>query len=214
MARLSERDAREWRGLAERIGHTIEPRLSPGVLANRGPVTLRPLPVGPSLRRARSTARRLGAGAEQVLRTDVRSFYPSVTPSLAFRSLVRLDIEPDVASRTATMLERWGSEGYEGLPIGPPGSAIIANAILAPVDGALERFPFLRWVDDYLISLRAEDEAAQALERVQASLEKLGLEMSKRKTSVSPGGAGLLWPGTYLRDDLADRELEDVGRPL
>ena len=213
MARLSERDGSTWYALAERVGATIEPRLSPRVLANRGPVPARPLPAGPSLRRARSAARRLAGSADLLVRTDVRSFYPSVTPSVAFRSLVRQAVEPEVATRTASMLEGWGSEGYEGLPIGPPGSAVIANAVLASVDGDLGPRPFLRWVDDYLIAA-PEREVPSLLERLDESLARLGLERSEPKTTVIGRGTSFVWLGTYLRDDLADRELEDVGRSV
>ena len=144
----------------------------------------------------------------------MRLFYPSVTPSVAFRSLVELDVERGVATRTAAMLEGWGSEGYAGLPIGPPGSAVIANAVLASVDGIVEPLPFLRWVDDYLVGLGAGREPSEVLERIDTSLEGLALKRSEGKTSVSLGGASLVWPGTYLGNDLADRQLEDVGRPV
>ena len=195
MARLSERDARAWQALAMRIADTIESRLSPRVLANRGPVPV--APIGPSLRRARTLARELAARSEVALRTDVRSFYPSVTPSVAYRSLVGLNVEPSVASRSASMLEGWGSEGYAGLPIGPPGSAIIANAILAPVDADLRSSPFLRWVDDYLIAARGEQEAWLILERIDESLARVGLERSAPKTEILGRGSSVCWPGTY-----------------
>ena len=213
MARLSERDARAWHGLAQRIGQTIEPRLSPWVLANRGPVALRPLSIASTLRRARSAAHRLASSTDLVLRTDVRSFYASVTPSIAFRSLVDLAVEREVATRTSTMLEGWGSEGYEGLPIGPPGSAVIANAVLASVDSDLWPLPFLRWVDDYLIAAE-ERQLPLLVERLDESLSRVGLERSAPKTEAIARGAPFVWPGAYLRDNLADRELEDVGRPL
>jgi Reverse transcriptase (RNA-dependent DNA polymerase) len=199
MARLSERDAREWQAIAGRVGDVVEPRLGPRVLANRAS-----LPLGPALRRARSAARRLSARAEAVLRTDVRAFYASVTPSIAFRSLTDLGVDAPVASRTATMMDGWGSEGYVGLPIGPPGSAVIANAILAPLDRELRPSPFLRWVDDYVIAVRERD-VHLVTERVDASLARMGLERSIPKTEVLGGGSSLVWPGTYLRDDLADR---------
>ncbi len=195
MARLSQRDARRWHGLAARIEETIDPRLSPRVLANRGVLRTGPSPVGPFLRRARSAARELAAGSLGVLRTDVRSFYASVAPSVAFRSLVDLDVEPQVASRTADMLDGWGSEGYAGLPIGPPGSAVIANAVLASVDAELDSF--IRWVDDYAIALRNQRDLPVVLERLDESLARIGLDRSEPKTEVVGGGASLVWPGTY-----------------
>jgi hypothetical protein len=192
MARLSERDAREWHAIGQRVSHEIEPRLGPRVLANRAGVGL-----GRALSRVRSAARSLAARGD-VLRTDVCAFYPSVSPSVAFRSLVDLGVEDRVASRAATLLDAWGSEGYAGLPIGPPASATIANAVLAPVDEELRPFPFLRWVDDYLIAARERD-VPLVIERTDAVLSRLGLDRSIPKTEMLSGGSSVLWPGTYLR---------------
>jgi hypothetical protein len=199
MAVLSQRDDRVWWGIAERVAETIEPRLSPRVLANRWLPTgegRRPSGLGPALCRARRAAEKLCMESDAVIRTDVRSFYPSVTPSVAFRTLVDLDVDVEIAREVALMLDGWGSEGYAGLPIGPPGSAVVANAVLAGVDADLQRFQFLRWVDDYLIGVPAGS-VSRALDRTDTSLDRLGLERSREKTSLLGGGTALTWPGTY-----------------
>lgn len=199
MALLSEPDAIAWESLADRVARTIEPRLSPRVVANRSLTTMgarRPFPLAPALRLARRAAGRLSARSDAVIRTDVRAFYPSVTPSVAFRTLVALDVEIGVARDAASMLDGWGSEGYAGLPIGPPGSAVLANAVLAGVDAELHPLPFLRWVDDYLIGL-PERQIALMLERLDGALARRGLVRSREKTSILGGGAALTWPGTY-----------------
>lgn len=199
MAVLCERDDGIWQAIAERVAEAVEPRLTPRVLANRwltvgdGP---RPVSLASALRRARRAAERLSKGSEVVIRTDVGSFYPSVTPSVAFRALDALDVEMEVARDTASMLDGWGSEGYAGLPIGPPGSAVVANAVLAGVDADLQRFRFLRWVDDYLIGVPLGS-VSHALDIIDASLDRRGLERSGEKTSILGGGAALTWPGTY-----------------
>jgi hypothetical protein len=197
---LSERDGRAWQAIADRVADAVEPRLTPQVLANRRlPASGGARPIGflTILRRARRAAKRLAAKSDVVILSDVRTFYPSVTPSVAFRTLVALDVERDVARDAATMLDGWGSEGCAGLPIGPPGSAVLANAVLAGVDSELQRFPFLRWVDDYLIGLPAES-VSQALDGLDTSLDRLGLERSLVKTSILCGGRALTWPGTYV----------------
>jgi hypothetical protein len=196
MATLSDRDARAWGELAERISATVEPRLGGGVLANR---TMSEASswhrLGPALKRARVASAALAVRTEAVIRTDVRAFYPSVTPAVTFRALVEID--PEVAAATADMLDGWGSEGYGGLPIGPPGSAVMANAILKRVDDVLEPFPHLRWVDDYLIGLARPRDVPEALERLDCALEGVGLQRSAPKTALLERGRGLTWPGTY-----------------
>ena len=199
MALLTERDSRAWQALAAAISNRVEPRLAPGVLANRSLLESSERRYFASqLRNARRAAATLARESGAVVRTDVRAFYPSVTPHVAFRALVALNVEAPVASRAAEMLEGWGSEGYAGLPIGPPGSAVVANAILAPVDAALKT-PHLRWVDDYLVGVEPERDVPAVLDRLDSALEDVGLERSVPKTAILPGGIGLPWPGTYGR---------------
>lgn len=199
MATLSDRDAHAWHALAEHVSGTLHPRLGRGVLANRTVSEARiPRGLGPSLDRARAASTSIAIRSEVVIRTDVRAFYPSVTPAVTFRMLKVVDVDPEVAAAAADMLDGWGSEGYGGLPIGPPGSAVMANAVLHDVDGALEPFPYVRWVDDYLIGLRRSRDVPEALDRLDSALERVGLERSVPKTSVL-AGSELRWPGTYGR---------------
>jgi Reverse transcriptase (RNA-dependent DNA polymerase) len=197
MALLSERDAATWHHLAGRIASALEPRLDRRVIANRAHVRTqawRLEPVGSALRRARSLSGELAEEGPIVLRTDVSAFYPSVPPPVLARSLRQLGVDTGDIRLAADLLDGWGSGGYPGLPIGPPGSAVLANAVLRPVDLALDRTPWLRWVDDYLIAARSEAHVHRLLERIDERLGRLGLARSSRKTHVAPRGPGL-WPG-------------------
>lgn len=195
---LSDRDARAWHALAERVSAIIQPRLGHGVVANRtvSEASSR-RGLGPALDRARAASMSIAARSEVVIRTDVRAFYPSVTPDVTFRMLKMVDVDPEVAAAAADMLDGWGSEGYGGLPIGPPGSAVMANAVLHGVDCALAPFPYLRWVDDYLIGLQRLRDVPEALDRLDSALERVDLERSIPKTVLLDGGSLLTWPGTY-----------------
>jgi hypothetical protein len=198
MALLTERDSRAWQALAAAISNRVEPRLAPGVLANRSLLESSERRYFASqLRNARRAAATLARESGAVVRTDVRAFYPSVTPSVAFRALVALNVEAPVASRAAEMLEGWGSEGYAGLPIGPPASAILANAVLAPVDTRLRELSFLRWVDDYVIGLTRAASVPEVLDRLDSALDCVGLKRSAPKTSLLEGPGSFSWLGTY-----------------
>jgi Reverse transcriptase (RNA-dependent DNA polymerase) len=195
MALLSERDHRAWSDLGQRVAGTIDAQLSDGVVAHRTRAdgrwwTLEP--AGAALRRARALV--AGALAPVALRTDVTAFYPSVTPGLLFGSLQRLSVDAHDAATAADLLEGWGTEGYPGLPVGPPASAVLANAVLAPVDDALPPSGWLRWVDDYLVFLASERAAGVAVERIDHALDALGLSRSDQKTALVEG-ARLRWPG-------------------
>jgi hypothetical protein len=72
----------------------------------------------------------------------------------------------------------------------------MACAVLSAVDESLGRRPFLRWVDDYLIGVRSEEDGTAVLDRIDEALASLGLERSRPKTRVLPRGAGGVWPGS------------------
>jgi RNA-directed DNA polymerase len=187
MARLSPRDAQVWQALAGRVTRVLERRMG-------GSGWSRP-PLRKSLRLARRRAERLAAGAPLVVRTDVASFYPSVEPGVLARSLLGVGAEPGDARLAADLVEAWGSDGYAGLPIGPPGSAVLADTVLRPVDRAFRDLPCLRWVDDYLIACRTEAEARRALDLLDESLAALGLRRSLPKTLVADPSGRIRWLG-------------------
>jgi hypothetical protein len=198
MAVLSGRDARAWHALAGRIAEALEVGLDRRVLANRAVIAGRRWglePLRPALARAR-TAARLETGAGSVLGTDVRAFYPSVDPSVLYRCLTGLAIDRADAGLAADMVDGWAGHGHPGLPIGPPGSAVLANAVLAPVDRHLRDLRWLRWVDDYLVALPSEDAGATVVERIDDALADLGLRRSEAKTVLVDEGP-VRWPGGW-----------------
>jgi hypothetical protein len=199
MAALSDRDAREWHQLAGRITDVLEVRLDRRVMANRALVAGRRWrlePLRPALVRARAAARLEADGTAGVLCTDVRAFYPSVDPSVLYRCLSSVAVDRSDAGLAADMVEEWANLGHPGLPIGPPGSAVLANAVLAPVDRRLQDLRWLRWVDDYLVALPSQSAAATAVDRLDDALENLGLRRSEAKTFLVDGGP-LRWPGGW-----------------
>jgi hypothetical protein len=197
MAILSNRDAARWHRLAGRVAEVVEPRLLESVLANRaaGPwPTWRLRPLGSALAASRRRARELPGPL--LLRTDVADFYPSVRPSALFATLASLGVPDGVPAAAADMLDGWGSEGSPGLPVGPAGSAVLANAFLASADAALGPHPFLRWVDDYLVGVGSERAAGEVLERLHEALGRLGLSLARSKTAFLEAGPTLRWLGT------------------
>jgi hypothetical protein len=126
------------------------------------------------------------------MRTDVEEFYASVTPPVLSRALTAVGA-PEDSQLAAGMLETWCTDGYQGLPVGPVGSAVLANAVLRSVDEALSSLRFVRWVDDYVIALPSDRAASEILERLDTSLERLGLRRSVPKTGVFDGLGGVAW---------------------
>jgi Reverse transcriptase (RNA-dependent DNA polymerase) len=189
---LSHRDERTWDALAGRVARILEPRLHPGVAANRTVAASggwRLESTGAALRRARTVA----PGHGLVVRTDIEEFYGSITPAILARALADVGVPPEASSLAGDMIEGWGQSGYRGLPIGPAGSAVLANAVLTGVDHALSTLRFVRWVDDYVISVPSERAAADVLDRLDVSFARLGLRRSVRKTEVLEGIGDITW---------------------
>jgi hypothetical protein len=196
---LSHRDESTWDALAGRVAGILERRLHPGVAANRavaGSCGWRLEAPRAALRRARAVAPTHGL----VVRTDVEEFYGSITPSVLVRALADLGMPPHESSLAADMIEGWGESGYCGLPIGPAGSAVLANAVLSGVDHTLSALRFVRWVDDYVVAVPSELAVADILDRLDASLSRLGLRRSAPKTEVLEGIGDITW----LREGLPD----------
>jgi hypothetical protein len=197
MALLTRRDEGPWRQLGQRVADVLEPILGRRVLAGRSMHygrEWRPEPLGQALWRARHAAERLVAGSNVVVRTDVRDFYPSVDAAILYRCLRRVGLPAEDANTASGMLEGWGSHGYAGLPVGPPASAVLSNAVLVPVDEELGDGRWLRWCDDLLIGVRRMADAGRVLDRLDTELAGLGLERSGPKTHVLEGPA-VRWPG-------------------
>jgi reverse transcriptase-like protein len=189
---LSPRDQRTWKALAGRVARRLEPRLDDRVAANRtvgAPNNWRLETTEAAFRRARAIAPKRGL----LMRTDVEEFYPSVTPQVLSRALDEVGAPPEDAHLAEGMLESWCTDGYPGLPVGPVGSAVLANAVLKSVDEALSSLRFVRWVDDYVIALPSDRAASEILERLDTSLDRLGLRRSGPKTGVFEGLGGVAW---------------------
>ncbi len=201
LAQLSPPEAQLWDGLGALVAERLEPRLDPRVVANRALIEggrWQLHPFGPAFWNARRAAERLRRGSSALLRTDVSSFYPSVLPGVLCSALIRSGTDSSDAHRAAALVERWGSEGRPGLPIGPPASAVLANAVLRDLDGTLAGLPFLRWVDDVLIALRSPGAGALVLERIDESLDRLGLTRNEAKTAILDAPRPFRWLGRSL----------------
>ena len=172
----------------------VEARLSDAVVANRvrswriepPELRLRPWRVERRIFAARLTA--LARRGGTVAFADVRRCYASIAAAVVGETLRREGI--DTAEALEGFLRDLAREGVRGLPVGPEPSAVLANAVLAPVDRALEHagIEHLRWVDD--VVLCGPDPCA-ALEVLRGALATLGLRLNERKTRVvTPGALG------------------------
>jgi hypothetical protein len=131
------------------------------------------------------------------VRSDVRACYPSIDIPVVAAALP--PGEPrDLLVRT---LGRIHARGGRGLPVGPPASAIVANAVLGAADRAIAGAGawHLRWVDDVVIVADGRRQARSAFDAWRSALGSAGLEANPAKTAFDlDPGALPGWTGSAL----------------
>ncbi len=71
-----------------------------------------------------------------------------------------------------------------GVQIGPDTSNIITELILSRVDVALQKYNYLRYIDDYQCFVESRDEADNFINDLGRELEKFHLRLNAKKTNV------------------------------
>jgi hypothetical protein len=171
---------------------TIEAALPHEVLANRvaavhrSPARIELEDWEVARARFRRLVREGAPRAGAALMADVRDCYGSISAAIVAASLAALGCGCREVAAVVEVLERLAACGVRGLPIGPEPSAVLANAVLLPVDRALRDggWPHLRWVDDVIVFTDGPEAAAEALERLTAAVAGLGLSVATSKTRV------------------------------
>ena len=108
--------------------------------------------------------------------------------------MLRVDLTVDRGANAPSRRDRDGGDiedlltslegvGVRGLPVGPDASAVLANAVLAPVDRALREagIDHLRWVDDVVLSGPDPEAAVSTL---REALGRIDLRLNERKTRI------------------------------
>jgi hypothetical protein len=184
---LRAQDDRAYRGLVARAAPAIERCLGAEVAANRvasSDLSLRPLPL--EWREFVQSRMSLLEDARVVVQADVMDCYGGIQPHRVERTLLELGAMMEAAGAIRRFLERLQDHGVRGLPIGPNASAVLANAVLGVVDRSLAGagFRHIRWVDDVWVAAEDRVHAERALGALRRSLERLGLHVNERKTTI------------------------------
>jgi reverse transcriptase-like protein len=129
---------------------------------------------------------RLARRTPCLLFADVRACYPSIVPAVVGSGLRDLGCDGSAAEAVAAFLRGLQERGVAGLPVGPVPSAVLANAVLAETDRALERLDavHLRWVDDLVVAVAGSEEATTVLDVLREALDRIGLRLNDAKTRL------------------------------
>ena len=195
--------AARYTSLVAAVAGDVDAGLSEAVVANRvvacsvAPPALR---LAPWRSERASFSRRLGALAARapcLVVTDVRDCYGRIRPGVVERSLLELGCAAPASRAVSRFLRGLAPHGLRGLPVGPDGSAVLANAVLARVDVELRAagIEHLRWVDDVVAVATGPERASGILRLVDDALAGLGLERNAAKTRVIRDPATGTLPG-------------------
>jgi hypothetical protein len=174
------------------VAPAVERQLSASVLANRvAYASVDPpfIALGAWRAERRRFADRLAmlaSDARHVVFTDVRRCYQSITPDAVARALESFDVGSGPIERVERTVSGFARIRIPGLPVGPNASAVLANAVLAVVDRALDdaAVPWIRWVDDIVVAVDDRARADEILDLVDEALDAVGLARNERKTRV------------------------------
>ena len=188
---LGDRDRRLFDDAVAAVVPAVERGLVDGVMANRARtsavgVVLQPW--GSARRRFRRLVAAAARSSSAAFVGDVADCYGSISTVAVERALAGLGVGAEDVARVCDVLRSLEERGVRGLPVGPAPSAVLANAVLAPVDRALREAadaPVLRWVDDvvaFASDSRGAERIAAAFHR---TLDEAGLLAHPTKCRVS-----------------------------
>jgi len=207
--------AARYTALVSAVAIRVDEGLSPSVAANRVAIASVDPPrlILRSFRDERvAFGRRLARLARRtpcLLFADVRECYRSIAPDVVAASLRALGCDGASVDGVAAFLRALQELDVQGLPVGPDPSAVLANAVLAEADRALERLkaPHLRWVDDLVVGVDGSRGAATVLKVAREALDRVGLRLNDAKTRLVLDPASAPLP----RGISVTRSAEEVG---
>jgi hypothetical protein len=117
--------------------------------------------------------------------TDISDFYHRVRIKTVAQAMERAGIEDSMRELMLKLLVILDVDRY-GLPVGGPGSRLLAELVLARTDALLDqkRIPFIRFVDDIRLFAKSEGDAHRFLLTLADLLWEDGFSLQKNKTRV------------------------------
>jgi hypothetical protein len=187
LTRLGERDRWRFHRAVAAVVPSVERGLAAGVLANRARsraygVELQPW--APARRRFQREVALAARASSAAFVGDVLECYASIRAPVVERALLELGAPHDEVTRVCQLLRSFEERGAPGLPVGPAPSAVLANAVLEPVDRAVRAVangPVFRWVDDVVAFTSGRIAAERTADAFRRTLEDIGLVAHPRK---------------------------------
>jgi hypothetical protein len=123
-----------------------------------------------------------------VVQFDIADFYNRIYHHRLENTLkTRIEIAPDLVTKTMNTLMTLSNNASYGLPIGGNAARILAEALLSTIDNILgiKNIKFCRFVDDFVLFANSKEEAYKYLNFcADFLLKNEGLALQKNKTVI------------------------------
>jgi Reverse transcriptase (RNA-dependent DNA polymerase) len=120
-----------------------------------------------------------------VIQTDVASFYEHIYHHRLENVVKDLAPESTLAMQIDRILSKLAAGRSFGLPVGGQCARILAEVMMTPIDRSLTDAGLIwhRYVDDYTLICRSQQEAYKALSALSHALADYGLSLNRSKTT-------------------------------
>lgn len=124
-----------------------------------------------------------------VIQTDVGSFYEHIYHHRLENIIRDLAPKSTLAMQIDRILSKLAAGRSFGLPVGGQCARILAEVLMTPIDRSLNDAGLIwhRYVDDYTLICRSQQDAYKALSELSHSLADYGLSLNRSKTTILSG---------------------------
>lgn len=128
----------------------------------------------------------LGEDRAVVIQTDVSSFYEHIYHHRLENVLNDLAPQSTLAMQIDRILSKLAAGRSFGLPVGGQCARILAEVMMTPIDRSLTDAGLVwhRYVDDYTLICRSQQDAYKALSELSHALADYGLSLNRSKTTI------------------------------
>ncbi|UVS76339.1 reverse transcriptase domain-containing protein [Actinokineospora sp. UTMC 2448] len=167
----------------------------------------------------RYVRRQVKQGNEWLIKTDLASYFDTVTHEYLLNDLRALGVSADWLTPLEAMLSQWETSPGHGLVQGPDVSRVLGNFYMLPVDRAMLEagFNYSRYMDDVRIVAATRSQSIAAMRLFERECKKRGLIASSQKTSLLMGKDALNADLNSMRDHITylfDTRRYRQARPL
>lgn len=121
-----------------------------------------------------------------VIQTDVASFYEHIYHHRLENVVKDLAPRSSLAMQIDRILSKLAAGRSFGLPVGGQCARILAEVMMTPIDRSLTDAGLIwhRYVDDYTLICRSQQDAYKALSELSHALADYGLSLNRSKTTI------------------------------